>query len=184
VLCLSPTKALINDQHRRLLSPAARIRVPVFKWHGEAPRSGKNALIQQQRGIVFMTPESLEGSFIRRANLVTALFSSLDAILIDELHDFLSGPRGHQLAALLARLDEVAKARPRRVALSGTVGDLKGAKHWLSPSNPSSVRIVEERSGGQELRSRIRGYSAPLPKALPEGKGYVSRRMPTAFAPA
>ena len=35
VLAISPTKALINDQHRRLLGMAQSVGVKVHAWHGE-----------------------------------------------------------------------------------------------------------------------------------------------------
>src|SRR5204862_282120 len=70
VLCLSPTKALINDQVRRQTGPAGLLDVPIFAWHGDASPAGKQRLIRNEKGIVFMTIESFEGRLIRHPRMV------------------------------------------------------------------------------------------------------------------
>ena len=39
VLCVSPLKALINDQFQRLDLLCERLEIPVVRWHGDAPQS-------------------------------------------------------------------------------------------------------------------------------------------------
>ena len=170
VLSISPTKSLINDQYRRLSAMVQKIDVPIWKWHGEAPENRKKALVRDPRGIVLMTPESLEGRFIRQPLLVRRLFGSLDALLIDELHYFLSGPRGHQLASLIARLDHLALEPLRKIGMSATLGDLDYARKWLSPPSPSEVRIIDEPPTKVPFRFSIRGYEAPVSEKFQTGR--------------
>jgi ATP-dependent Lhr-like helicase len=170
ILCISPTRALINDQDRRLRGIVANIDVPIHKWHGESSTSGKNKLIREPRGIVLMTPESLEGRFIRQPLLVRRLFGGLDAVVIDELHHFLCGPRGHQLACLLARLDAIASRPIRKIGITATLGDIGYARKWLSPRNPEAVQLIDEAVPGIRFLSSIRGHEAPVAKDPPKGR--------------
>lgn len=179
VLGLIPMKALINDQHRRLLSPAERVNVPLFKWHGEAQETSKRRLIKEQRGVVLMTVESLEGRFLRQPLLLKTLFGSLDAIVIDELHEYLGGSRGHQLASLLARLDDLCGTRARRIALSATLADVEYPKKWLSPNQASAIHVIRDSGSGQKLLSKIRGYQAPPPEEAPVGRSRLAGRCPS-----
>ena len=181
VLCLGPTKSLINDQYRRLLPPANRVGVPLYKWHGEAPQSGKNRLLRDGLGVVLMTSESLEGWFLRRHGLLKTLFSDLDAIVVDELHEFLEGPRGHQLAALLPRIDIMSGKRVRRIALSATIGDMAFARRWICPQDQRSVKLVQVAEERQPLRSRIKGYDAPPLEKLPSNYAFAHRKVRTAW---
>lgn len=176
VLCLSPTKALINDQVRRIEGPAARISVPVYAWHGDAPQSGKHKLLRDGKGMVVMTIESLEGRFLRQPRMIEDLFSRLDAVVIDEFHEFLGGARGAQLGCLLARLDHCAKQPPRRIALSATIGDLAIAKKWICPQEPRSVKVVLGPGEPRVLRSRIRGYSRSDASSSASIKASLSHR--------
>jgi ATP-dependent Lhr-like helicase len=161
ILYVSPLKALINDQHRRLELLSDRLELPVTRWHGDAPQGPKQRLIKRPAGVALITPESIEALFTRRPNVARSLFERLDAILIDELHAFLQGPRGLHLASLLQRIDAVARRRPRRVGLSATIGDLGFAAQWLCPENPNRVALVEAGGGRPELQLQIRGYRDP-----------------------
>lgn len=158
VLYVSPLKALINDQFRRLDLLCERMEIEVVRWHGDAPQAAKARTLRKPRGIALITPESIEALFIRRPAQAYTLLGSLDFIVIDELHAFLQGPRGLHLASLLRRIDEVSAKRPRRVGLSATIGDLSVAAQWMNPDNPCGVTIVEAGSGAPELRLQVRTY--------------------------
>ena len=170
ILAISPTKALINDQFRRIEGMAKRVDVSITKWHGDASQSGKISFLRNPGGIVMMTPESLEGRFIRQPALIKPLFATLDAIVIDELHAFLEGPRGHQLASLIARLEQRVGRNLRKIAMSATLGDEKFARKWLSPTNPTAVQVLKGPKDEIDLLSRIRGYDAPASKTVPTGR--------------
>ena len=127
ILYVSPLKALINDQFRRLDLLCEQMEIDVVRWHGDAPQSAKRRTLRAPSGVALITPESIEALFLRRAGDAKALFGALDAIVIDELHAFLQGPRGLHLASLLRRIDLMAGRRARRIGLSATLGDLTRA---------------------------------------------------------
>src|SRR6188768_2924551 len=60
VLYISPLIALINDQFYRIEELCKYLDVEVTKWHGEANRTQKEKLLKNPRGVVLITPESLE----------------------------------------------------------------------------------------------------------------------------
>ncbi|MFD2053660.1 DEAD/DEAH box helicase [Mesorhizobium calcicola] len=159
VLYVSPLKALINDQFRRLDDLCERMEIDVVRWHGDAPQSAKQRARRDPRGLVLITPESIEAMLLRRPGDAKAMLASLDFIVIDELHAFLNGPRGLHLASLLRRLDDLAEKPARRIGLSATIGDLAVAALWLRPENPSSVVIVESAADSPELRLQVRAYA-------------------------
>ena len=97
-LCVSPLKALINDQHERLTGMAEGLDVPVHKWHGDVDGGRKQRLRNQPQGILLITPESLEATFVRRGFEVPGFFRHLAYVVVDELHAFL-GP-GHRFLPL------------------------------------------------------------------------------------
>ena len=161
VLYVSPLKALINDQFRRLDELCESMEIPVVKWHGDASQAGKKKALAKPDGVALITPESIEAMFTRRPADARRLLSSADFIVIDELHAFLQGPRGLHVASLLRRIDAMAEVPARRIGLSATIGDLGQAAAWLRPASPSTVEILEAKSDAPELRLQVRGYVEP-----------------------
>lgn len=158
ILYVSPLKALINDQARRLDGLCETLGLPLVRWHGDAPQGPKTRTFKHPRGVALITPESIEAMLVRRPADARRLFGALDAIVIDELHAFLRGPRGLHLASLLRRIDALADRRPRRIGLSATIGDPAIAASWLHPGAPSSVVRIEVEGGQPELRLQVRAY--------------------------
>ena len=161
VLCVSPLKALINDQFRRLDELCERLEIPVVRWHGDAPAASKKRAYARPAGIALITPESIEAMFSRRPEDARRLLGAADFIVIDELHAFLQGPRGLHLASLLRRIDAITQKPARRIGLSATIGDLNQAAMWLRPTAPGQVEILKAVSDAPELRLQIRGYQEP-----------------------
>lgn len=170
---VGPLKALINDQFQRLEELCERLELPVTKWHGDAAASQKKKLRENPQGVLLITPESLEAMFVRRPETLSAMFGALEFVVIDELHAFLDAERGVQLASLMNRLEHKTGAKPRRIGLSATIGDLAIAAGWLRPGNPASVSIIESSARGNALQLQIRGVVESRPAqddALEEGE--------------
>jgi len=182
VLYVAPLKALINDQHLRLEQLAHRLSFPVVRWHGDAPQGPKNRVITNPRGVVLITPESIEAMFVRSANSADKLFGGLRFIIIDEVHAFLGGIRGKHLASLLSRIDSLAESPARRIGLSATIGDLGMAAEWLRPGGGSDVRILTPSSGSPEVRLQVRGYVEPI--SMGPRTNRASHEMRVASEPA
>ena len=158
VLCVSPLKALINDQFSRLDELCARVEVPVHRWHGDVSGSAKGRLLRDPDGVLLITPESLEALFVLRGHTVPRLFAGLAYVVVDELHAFIGAERGRQVQSLLHRLESAIGRRVPRVGLSATLGDMSLAAAFLRPRGAEGVRVLVSAEGGQELRLQVRGY--------------------------
>ncbi len=164
VLYISPLKALINDQYQRLRNLCERVDMPVHRWHGDVSASIKRKLVDEPSGVLLITPESLEATFVNRGPIVPRLFSGLRYVVIDELHSFLATPRGVQLLSLMRRIELAIRRRPPRIGLSATLGDIAAAAAFLRPDNPEGVSMVESESDGRGLMLQLRGYLASPPE--------------------
>ena len=72
-LYISPIKALINDQFDRLTDLLKQADIPVWAWHGDVTQGQKNKLLRQPRGILQLTPESLESLLINKTQDLPAV---------------------------------------------------------------------------------------------------------------
>jgi ATP-dependent Lhr-like helicase len=169
VLYLSPLKALINDQYRRLSALGELLEIPIHPWHGDVDAARKQKVLKQPSGIVLITPESLEALFVRRGSQLAATFGALTYIVIDELHSFIGVERGKQLQSLIHRVELVVGRSLPRIGLSATLGDLSLAADFLRSGKRDSVLTITPRDDeGQELRIQVRGYRKLAPIAAPE----------------
>lgn len=145
VLYISPLIALINDQFLRVEQLCEYLDVSVTKWHGEASKGKKDQLLKNPNGILLITPESIEAMFCNKPYNVTQLFSSLDYIVIDEIHTFLGSDRGLQLESLIHRLKQVSLNKISVVGLSATVSDTNNYIELKSFfGEPSSTKIIRD----------------------------------------
>ncbi|PIF45852.1 ATP-dependent Lhr-like helicase [Chryseobacterium sp. 52] len=145
VLYISPLIALINDQFMRVEKLCEYLDVPVTKWHGEASKGAKDRLIKNPEGIVLITPESLEAMFVNKPYNIHHLFSTLEYVVIDEIHAFLGSDRGIHLQSLLQRLQKINTDKFRTVALSATVSDenkYSELKEFLG--DPEHTKVIKD----------------------------------------
>lgn len=158
---VSPLKALINDQWGRLEELCESLEVPVIPWHGDIAASRKSQFRKHPRGVLLITPESLEALFVTRGSETPRLFAAAQHIVIDELHAFIGTDRGKQMQSLLHRIEAAAERRIPRIGLSATLGDLHLAAAFLRPGDAEQVQLIVSQAGGQELRIQVRGYLCP-----------------------
>ncbi len=145
-LYIAPLKSLINDQFARMDELLDLSGIPVTRWHGDVAQSHKKKLLDKPRGILQITPESLEAMLINRSNDILRLFGDLRYIVIDEIHTLTGSDRGNQIICQLARIGHLIGRSPRRVGLSATIGDPAVAAAWLSAGTdiPTDVPTFEE----------------------------------------
>ena len=155
---IGPLKALITDQAMRLEDICREAGLPVYPWHGDVSGSVKARALKAPRGILLITPESLEALFVRRGLEIPRLFGATRAVVIDELHSVLDSERGVQMRSLLTRLEIAVKRPIRRVGLSATLGDMNMASAYLRPDNAEAVQLIEAKGGEAELLLQLRGY--------------------------
>jgi ATP-dependent Lhr-like helicase len=158
VLYISPLKALINDQWDRLEQLCSSLEVPVIPWHGDIPSSRKHRFLKDPRGILLITPESLEALFVTRGSSMPSLTASLQYVVVDELHSFIGAERGQQLQSLLHRVEHCAGRTIPRVALSATLGDMNLAAVFLRPCAERRPQVLESKASGQELKILVKCY--------------------------
>ena len=144
VLYISPLIALINDQFYRIEELCKYLDVEVTKWHGEANRSLKEKLIKNPRGIILITPESLEAMFVNAPYNVKTLFSNLKYLVIDEIHSFIGTDRGVQLKSIISRLQQINSPVFNIVGLSATIGDYGEAKRMTGDENNTKILLDKE----------------------------------------
>lgn len=141
VLYISPLIALINDQFYRVEELCKNLDVDVVKWHGEANKTVKDKLLKNPKGIVLITPESLEAMFVNKPFNVRQLFSNLKYVVIDEIHSFIGTDRGLQLKSILSRLQQVNSISFSIVGLSATIGDYDEAKKFTGDESKTKVLL-------------------------------------------
>lgn len=164
VLYVSPLKALINDQTRRLKDMAEPLGIKVTPWHGDVGVHTKNRLLKDPSGIVLITPESLESLLINRIDVFKKAFSNLAYIVIDEFHALMSAERGYQLQSQLHRIENLICKVPIRIAISATFSNDIGSVASYLRSNAMRSRmncqiITTNQKNTSALAVKILGYS-------------------------
>ena len=128
---IAPLKALINDQYTRMTDLCEPAGIKVWCWHGDVGQSQKAKLLKHPSGILQITPESLEALMLHKHAMIPALFRDLRFVIIDEVHSLLRGDRGGQTLCLIERLSDLSGAKPRRIGLSATIGDIEQTAVYL-----------------------------------------------------
>ncbi len=124
ILVVVPTKALCNDLFRRLQRPIRAVGLTISVRTGDKPVFDRETPPE----ILITTPESLDSLLSRQ----TRSFTSLESIVIDEIHLLSASGRGDQLQCLLTRLRKLNKHPIACCASSATVPELdRIAKEFL-----------------------------------------------------
>lgn len=168
VLYISPLIALINDQFYRVEELCKYLDVPVTRWHGEANKTLKDKLVEDPKGIVLITPESLEAMFVNAPYKVAGLFSNLKYVIIDEIHSFIGTDRGVQLKSILSRLQQVNGKQFKVVGLSATIGDYTEAKQMTGQENGTKVLLDRTAKEMETAFRYFEGKGPELPVELIE----------------
>lgn len=167
LLYVAPMKALINDQFERMELLCQSLEFPVYPWHGDIGETSRKRFIAVPRGLVLITPESLESLLFRRGNDLPQMFGQLEAVVVDELHAFIGGERGRQLQSLLHRLESALARRVQRVGLSATLGDMRLAADFLrrkkAVSTVEETRVIVGAAGKKSIQLLV--------KSVPQQRG-------------
>ena len=139
---IGPLKALINDQFERLTELLEESDIPAQSWHGDVAQTKKARFLQRARGILQITPESLEAMLINRRHELKRLFHDTRYIIIDEVHAFIDSDRGRQVMCQLERLSRLQAEPARRIGLSATIGEPQLAMDWLCGDTDIPVQLI------------------------------------------
>ncbi len=162
ILYIGPLKALINDQNQRLTGLLQEQEIPVWPWHGDISQVVKDRARRENRGIVQITPESLEAMLMLHKGDAKRLFADLRYVVIDEIHAFMGTDRGLQLLCLLQRLEKWAGCHPRRIGLSATLHDAAPACAFLSAGTKKETVAVGMQPKERKIALAVESFPMPL----------------------
>ena len=140
VVYVSPTKALVNDLHERLMAYLGIMRDGVVARHTGDRHEYKSAV-----GVfcLLTTPEALDSLQLRRPDSLM----SVRAVVVDEIHLLHGQARGQQLRHVIDRMRAAAEpARDGRdnfqvIGMTATLDDMREvANIWLS----KGAKVVHE----------------------------------------
>lgn len=184
IIYISPLIALINDQFRRIYELCEYMDIPVTSWHGEASRSKKNKLLKQPKGILLITPESIEAMLSLRPGEAKGLFKGTEWIIVDEIHSFLENNRGIQLRSLIERTKLYMEKEPRFIGMSATLNrdDYNIVKNFFISNRETNVLLDSSKNPLETTKSY---YEANIKKestkALKEIFDYSQRESMLVF---
>ncbi len=140
ILYISPIKALAVDVERNLRAPligiaqaAQRLRVEhhepqVFIRTGDTPANERARFLRHPADILITTPESL---YLLLTSNARNVLSSIETVIIDEIHALVPTKRGTHLSLSLERLERLCGRRLQRIGLSATQRPLEEVAHFL-----------------------------------------------------
>jgi ATP-dependent Lhr-like helicase len=131
ILYITPLKALGNDIALNLERPLSGIRarfeaqgvsLPMINTairHGDTLSSARAAMLRKPPHILITTPESL--FLLLTGSNGARMLSTIDTVIVDELHAILATKRGASLSLSLERLASICTKPPQRIGLSATI---------------------------------------------------------------
>ncbi len=162
-LYVFPTKALAQDQLAELsaLKHGLPIDLRVDTYDGDTS-PGRRTAIREGGHIVMTNPDMLHAGLLPHHTRWRRLFSSLDFVVIDELHGMYRGLFGSQVANVIRRLKRICAfygSTPTFICTSATIANpLQLAKKLLEEENIEPV----ERNGAPRGERRLVFYNPPL----------------------
>jgi DEAD/DEAH box helicase domain-containing protein len=161
-LYVYPTKALAQDQLAELgaLKSGLPIDVRVDTYDGDTP-PGRRTAIREGGHIVMTNPDMLHTGLLPHHTRWRRLFSSLEFVVIDELHTY-RGLFGSQVANVIRRLKRICGfygSHPIFICASATIRNPRElAQRLLEEENIALV----DRSGAPRGERRLIFYNPPL----------------------
>lgn len=161
IMYIGPLKALINDQFERLNELLEEVDIPVWSWHGDVSQSHKKKAVKIAKGILQITPESLEALIMRHPGDACRLFSDLRFIVIDEIHALMEDDRGLQVLCLIKRLEKLTGCNPRRIGLSATLNDYAPAMEFLNSGSNRDAMTVGIKNHKRTISICVESFALP-----------------------
>src|SRR5436305_7853037 len=159
---LFPTKALAQDQLAELgaLKRGLAIDLRVDTYDGDTP-PGRRTAIKEGGHIVMTNPDMLHTGVLPHHTRWRRLFSSLEYVVIDELHTY-RGLFGSQVANVIRRLKRICAfygSNPTFICASATIRN----PHELATKllEADNIALVD-RNGAPRGERRLVFYNPPL----------------------
>src|ERR1700693_479127 len=158
-------RAVRQGRHLVVVTPTASgktlcYHLPVDTYDGDTP-PGRRTAIREGGHVVMTNPDMLHAGLLPHHTRWRRLFSSLDFVVVDELHTY-RGLFGSQVANVIRRLKRICAfygSMPTFICASATIANpLELAKRLLEEEN---VELVE-RNGAPRGERRLIFYNPPL----------------------
>jgi ATP-dependent Lhr-like helicase len=156
VVYISPLKALSYDIERNLRAPLRGIgaEVSVGIRTGDTSQAERAAMARKPPDILITTPESL---YLILSSRARAMLSTVETVIVDEIHAVASTKRGAHLALTLERLEEHVREN---------ASSLAPPEDGLDDEAPESVAAGEVHAGatraGEVQRIGLSATQNPL----------------------
>jgi ATP-dependent Lhr-like helicase len=165
-LYICPTRALVNDIERRLESPFYKLGMRVGVRHGDRKTlQGKTI-----PSVLVTTPESLDVMLGSQNNQRDRL-QTVQAVIIDEVHQFYQTHRGYQLILLLERLKRLTKSPLQRLLLSATAAQPEKMAAWFQGSDEPFT--VVQIPGGRDMQVTLEHLTAASGDEFKQGQAVI-----------
>ncbi len=160
LLYITPLRALNRDMLRRMTSLGEQTGLRVGVRHGDTKPSERAKQSKDPPPVLITTPESLQLLFTGK-NLRSHL-KSVEAVVVDEVHELADDERGAQLSVALERLVDLSSREFQRVGLSATVGAPEEVAAFLGGTGREVIVLRVELPKAVEIEVRA-------PVVPPEG---------------
>jgi ATP-dependent Lhr-like helicase len=140
VVYITPLRALNRDMVKRLTFWSERLGVSVEVRHGDTEVKTRRRQARSPPQLLVTTPETLQA--ILPGSQMQKHLSSVQYVIVDEVHELAESKRGVQLALALERLYEVTQREFQRIGLSATVGNPEEIAKFIAGTY-RDIRIVQ-----------------------------------------
>ena len=149
VVYVSPLKALSNDIHKNLQVPlqgikdlldktnAPKFDIKVALRTGDTTSSQRTAMYRTPPHILITTPESLY--LLLTSINGRKMLSSINTVIIDEIHAVLESKRGSHLALSIERLEKLTSSPLTRIGLSATQKPIETVAQFLTGTESCNI---------------------------------------------
>ncbi len=201
LLYISPLKALAYDIDRNLRAPLAGIRhaaarlgaeplaaLTTFMRTGDTPALERQRMLRRPPDILITTPESL---YLMLTSAARERLTSVQWVIVDEVHAVAGNKRGAHLAVSLERLEEIAETPPQRIGLSATQRPLETIARFLGGGTaahpeaswrPRPVTIIDaEHHRSLDLELVVPSRDMTRPEAHPDAESLSRSIWPSIY---
>ncbi|MHC1694707.1 MAG: DEAD/DEAH box helicase [Eubacteriales bacterium] len=175
VIYIAPLKSLINDQFGRIEQLLDEEGIPVYHWHGDVAASHKAKMMKSPRGVLQITPESLENMLMNRSADIPRLFGDLRFVVIDEIHTLMNVDRGNQIICLLERIRRITGKSARRIGLSATLGEPEKAAEWLGAGTGQNNSIIQIKASKIKWKLGVEHFYIKTPDTVHLGETGINQ---------
>ncbi|MEF8859105.1 MAG: DEAD/DEAH box helicase [Halolamina sp.] len=161
-LYLGPQNALIADQLETLSELARGLgfgsRVSVEQYTGRLSKSEKQDVRDRRPTVLLSNPDMVHYALLPHAHrLWEWFFSSLELVVIDEVHNY-RGVFGSHVSLLLRRLNRICErygADPTFVCCSATIGNPIEHATTVCGRDPSGFKLIDDDASGAGPRDWV-----------------------------